>query len=172
MEEEDRALLVAFNAKFSQAVTDPAVVKKLLGSPHVRAWYKDYKAERASSLSLPDHWREVGLTPAQWAASQAARTAIREARADFATKSAELAAKFDADLKTAEKQCEARSAPHLTPLVRVLDAGYNQLPLEAQLRIESAAADRRTATMEAELKAWRVAALRMLADGQDPFRGL
>lgn len=162
--------MTAFNSHFGTVVSDPHVVKKLLGSLHVRGWYQEYRRERAEAAALPCHWAEVGLTSELWLAGQVHTAAIRQARAGLAATASALAGQFDRDLRAAEAACQSQVAPHLTPLVRVLLAGYEDLPLDAQVRVESAAAESRGPTLDAELKSWRIKAVAEIKAGRDPFR--
>lgn len=170
LKHEDQALVTAFNSHFGTVVSDPHIVKKLLGSLHVRGWYEEYRRERAEAAALPSHWAEVGLTSDLWLTAQSHTAAIRQARAGLAATASALAEQFDRDLRAAEAACQSQVAPHMTPVVRVVLAGYEDLPLDAQVRVESAAAESRAATLDAELKAWRIRAVAEVKAGRDPFR--
>jgi hypothetical protein len=168
--DEDQRLLEAFNSKFGLGATDPAVVKRMLGSPHVKGWYADYRAQTALGKALPEHWAAIGATPEEWYASQAALQSRRKVRSTLSQKAADLSARFQKDLQTAEDAASAELAATTTPLIRVFESGYSDLPIDRQFTVESAHVDQRDQVLEAQLKAFRIEALAEVRKGNNPFR--
>nr|AIE77247.1 hypothetical protein [Ustilaginoidea virens nonsegmented virus 1] len=168
--DDDRMLLEAFNARFGQDITQVEVVKRLLGSPHVRAWYREYRAERATENSLPDEWRAAGLTAAQWAEIGPARLRIRKERAQASEDISRAAREFQDRLSEIESRASARIDPLLTPLLRVIGSGVQDLPLERQIAIETGPADARAERVKTQMAQWRAWAVAEVRAGRDPFR--
>lgn len=167
------ALLVAFNAHFGTAETDLAVVQRMLGVPGVREWYAQYRAEYAIESSLPDHWREAGLTAPEWAGVQVARRARTEARANAAKLLNQAAADYAARQKAIEASLNEILSRQTTPLIEVVEAGLDRLPLSARLAIERQTGDERTAAANQALSDHRriwVAAFHARPT-VSPFRG-
>lgn len=169
LDPEDATFLTAFNARFGTDIADVTVVRRLLSSPHVREWYADYRATRAQALALPAHWRDAGLTAQQWAQAEAARQQVRAHRAAFAREAAQISAEFQQRLRIAEANLATRVDAVASPLTRVLDAGYEQLPLDAQIRIESQTGAARDTLLKAELAAARRTWVAALQRGENPF---
>lgn len=170
MSDSDRALLEAFNAKFGKKVERVEVVKRLLGSPHVRAWYSEYRREISAEKTLPDHWRAAGLTKEEWLEAQGVVSTIRSFRAEAAGRIADIAKRFDDGLASIQAETDLKIRPLESPLVRILLSNYETLPLDFQLRVESAPADKRELELNSQLQSWRKWALNELHEGRDPFR--
>jgi hypothetical protein len=153
--QEDLDLMSAFNLKFKQALTDMAVVKRLLGTPSVRKWYADYKVEKAAEKSIPAQFLDVGMTADQWNKAQAdlrARRLIRKAESE---EIAAAAAVFERALKAASMKAATLQEPHFSPMVQVIELGYNDLTLTQQINVETGPADQREARLQAAIKVAR-----------------
>lgn len=170
-EDRDKELLEAFNSRFGTSLSDPDVVKRMLGSPHVRGWYAEYRAERAESQQLPPQWAEAGLTPAQWAQAAPVRQQIRAIRSVAAREIATEAQRFQSRLGAINSRTDKEVGAITTPLVRVLNAGFPDLPLSRQLAVENGPADKRDDRLAVQMAAWRSEAVELLNGGGDPFRG-
>jgi hypothetical protein len=166
---EVEALVTAFNAHFKTTASSQAVYK-LLGSPHVRAWYADYRAERAREKSLPDDWKAAGLTAAEWDAAQSARGLRREARAKAAENLAAEAARYDREISRINASAYAALERAETPFALALEGGYEQLSLAAQIRVEQQAdPEAREACLKKELAEARAAWVVKARAGEKPF---
>lgn len=165
---EDEGLLSAFNRDFGMSLADVAVVRKLLGTAPVRAWYAQWKEARAEALAVPIHWQELGLTPSQWSEAQAGLKARREARARYAGAVDSASRTFKAAVARADATLAGELAANDAPLLRALELGYEDLTLEELIQVESATADRRDAVLQALLNKKRRDAIAALQPGPPP----
>jgi hypothetical protein len=162
-------LVVAFNSHF-KTVASPEAIKKLLGSPHVRGWYSEYRQEQARSKGLPDDWAAVGLTAKEWTDAQAVRKLRREARAEAARLLSVEAATYTRAVDRVNATCAAALDQASTPMALALEGNFEQLPLAAQVRIESCGdPDARAKCVKTELKDARSVWVAKARSGEAPF---
>jgi len=166
---EEKALVDAFNSHF-KTTASPEAVRRLLGSPHVRGWYSEYRQERARERGLPEDWAAAGLTADEWAAAQSARALRREARAEASRLLAAEAGKYDAAVARINASASEALRRAATPMALALEGGYEQLPLAAQIGVESAAdPEARAKRLKAELLSARRSWVESARKGEDPF---
>jgi len=153
----DQELIDAVRLHFAELKTaEPKVIAKLLGTKSVEPWYRNWKEQQALSKAVPDEWAAVGLSGDiwQWAIdNKQARSAIRKAHAD---KTEQLARehKQRVDLADATRDTALQSTD--SPLMDLIEAGYDQLPLAAQAVISGAKDEaERKPLMAAALKRYR-----------------
>ncbi len=125
--------------------------------------------ERAADETLPERWRVAGMTPAEWAAARTVRGARRALRADAHRELTAAAEAHQEQLRAIAAALGTQLAPSASPIVKVIEAGYPQLPAQRRLAVE-ASADRKAA-LEAELAAARGEWLAMARAGGDPLPG-
>jgi hypothetical protein len=165
----DAALTAAFNANFKMALKHEVIVK-ILGSPHVRGWYAEYRAGIAAQSSLPAQWKEAGLTPDEWKGVEVARTARTGVRSAGQERLAAAAQTYKDACAAINAEITLGLAAHASPLVLAVEGGYEQLPLAAQARIEGReGAEAREAQLKAELAAARKGWVKLARDGKAPF---
>ena len=162
-------LLSAINAQFHVAIEDAEVVKHVLDSPLTHSWYRDWLAERSAVEALPDCWGELGIPPAELPRLQARRAARQRILAEAMQEIAHLAQAYQDDLRARVLALHNRLASMTTPLVKVMEAGYPQLPAHRKLVVERSA-DRKAAKA-AELAAARREWLAAVRAGDDPLPG-
>lgn len=168
---DDQELLDAFRAQFpALAAATMGEMASLLGSPHVAPWYRMYRMARARERAVPEHWSNLGLVADEWAAAQANKPAVKTALKAHADAVYTASRAFDAALARANQALD-QALTALSPLERVLTAGYNQLPLERQFAVERGPADQRDTRLAAQLAAMRAIWLARARAGEDPFRG-
>nr|ALR87110.1 hypothetical protein [Nigrospora oryzae unassigned RNA virus 1] len=166
----DSELVAAFNSHFKLKAT-PQAVGRLLGSPHVRPWYAEYRAAKASSSALPDQWKDAGMTAEEWASVMPAKTHRTEARAASQKRLSELAERYKRDVEVVNTETMLALRQHESPMVLVVEGGYEQLSLAAQARIEEMTdPDARAGQLKAELAAARKTWLERARSGANPFR--
>lgn len=169
--EEHGDLVRDFNAHFGKTLTYE-VISRLLGSGPFRGWYETWKRERATALSLPDHWRDAGLTPADWQEAMAGMARRRDRRRKFADESSTLARDFDRKLKEAEARLEADLRSMETPVALVVEIGYADLDADALVRVETLTGEARESQLETEISALRKASVQALKQGRPlPLKG-
>jgi hypothetical protein len=165
----DNDLVEAFNAKFGLTAT-PETVSRVLGSPHVRAWYKEYRQTLALEASIPAHWRDLGLTAAEWSAMAVARKARQKTRAACAAAIASASRTFNDAVQTANTTCERNLQVNSSPMLLALEGGYEQLPLAVQVSIESnGPGDARDAALKEALETARRQWIIDARAGRRPF---
>jgi hypothetical protein len=167
--QEEEAMVAAFNLHFKTVAT-PEAIKKLLGSPHVRGWYAEYREEQARSKGLPDDWALVGLTPKEWNDAQSVRKLRRDARAEAARLLSQEAATYSRAVARVNASCAAALDQASTPMALALEGGYEQLPLAAQVRVEATAdPEARAKCLKAELREARSVWVAKARSGEAPF---
>lgn len=166
---DNTSLIQAFKANFNVAIYDPIVVKHLRETPLVCTWYDEWRADRATEEALPDYWRTLGFTETEWAETQALYAARRRIRAETLREVAEAAVAFQESLRAIAMECHASLAATITPLAKVVEARYPQLPAERQ-RIVDLSVDQK-ATLAAELAAACREWLATVRAGGDPLPG-
>jgi hypothetical protein len=136
----------AFNAAFGTAIDRPQLVRAILGTELVRLWYQDWRMERADERNLPEDIRACGMTPAEWAAMQNTRAAVRQIRAETARRLAAVAADTQRRMRELEASMQQQVAAVATPMTMVVDGNFEHLTFEEQLFInngDTAGRDRR-----------------------------
>ena len=168
MPRDSVSLIQAFNATFSVAIYDPVVIKHLRETPLVCTWYDEWRAERANEEALPDYWRTLGITATEWAEIQALRAARRHIRAATVQEVAQAALAFQQSLRAIAVECHGSLAATITPLAKVVEARYPQLPAERQ-RVVDMSIDQKA--LAPELAAARREWLATVRGGGDPLPG-
>jgi hypothetical protein len=168
----DEKLLAAVRAQFKDLATvEPQVISKLLGTKSIAPWYKDYKERRAIEQALPDEWSEAGLTGAIWAWATGVKQQRAEVRKAHADKTKQLAAEHKQRVDAADRARDAALAAGASPLMDLLEAGYEQLPLAAQAVVSAADDDTaRKALLAKALERYRkVKIAELYPEGIDKF---
>jgi hypothetical protein len=163
----DDDLVVALRAQFQDLQTvEPHVLAKLLGTKSIAPWYREYKQQRALEQSLPDQWADVDLPPEAWAWAVEQRRRRSEIRAKHAAELGELAKQYKQKTDIADARRDTSLGVTNSPLMDLIEAGFEQLPLAAQAVI-SGAEDRevRAELLEAAIQKYRVAKLQELYPG-------
>lgn len=132
--------VAAFNARFGASIASFDELQHLMARADVRAWYTAHRAERAAAAQLPAHLRDAGVTPDEYAATEAVRAQRKRIRADVAVRCARLTREYKAALQAAREDARVQLAACATPLVLAMEAGAAQLPLA--LRVSTATAER------------------------------
>jgi len=125
--------------------------------------------EHVAEGVLPDRWRAAGMTPAEWAQAQTVRGVRRALRADAHRELTAAAQAHQEQLHAVAAALETRLAPSASPIVKVIEAGYPQLPAQRRLAVDTSA-DRK-AGLEAELAAAHGEWLAVARAGGDPLPG-
>lgn len=162
---------ISFYDKFGKQVGVDQL-QRLVGLPGVRPWYQAFRDEWIAQESIPEAWKEVGLTASMWALAQHERRESRRYAVERDISIAEEKARLDAMLADHVRRLDAKAPPH-SFVTKVVEAGYLELPLESQIAVEAETGEKRKLVLEAELKAQRkkwVDKLRV-DPARDPFRG-
>jgi hypothetical protein len=169
----DQDLVEAVRAQFADLRSaEPEVIAKLLGTKTIAPWYKDYKDKRSLEKALPDDWAEAGIDGAiwQWAVGvKATRSGIRKTHAE---KTKQLATEHKQKVDNADRQRDTSLSATDSPLMDLIEAGFEQLPLGAQARVSAAADDeQRKRILNASLLQYRQRRLaEMFPEGIGKFR--
>jgi hypothetical protein len=111
------------------------VIQKMLGTKTVKSWYTEYKAKVNLESGLPDAMGDAGITPEMWEWAldvKKRRSAARQLHAD-ACKSLAISHKRAVDKE--DDRLATSLASDDSPLIRIVEAGYEDLPLRAQAKI-------------------------------------
>jgi hypothetical protein len=143
MEEEyDTTLIDAVRAQFPDlAVSEPRVIMQLLGTKSIAPWYKEWKGKQSLEKALPDPWLAAGLDGRAWdwcVNNKQTRAAVRKAHAD---KTKKLAAEHKQRVEAADRERDMALLATDSPLMDLMEAGFDQIPLAAQARVSSATDD-------------------------------
>jgi len=142
-------LVDALRTRFPELrLTSVDLLPQLLGTDSVKGWYREYKERRAVEAALPDDWEAAGLSPEQWAWAQdnkKARASIRKIHAD-ATKA--LSEEHSRKVFLANARRDTDLVATQSPLMDLIELGYDNLPLASQAYIAAAidAKDRKART--------------------------
>jgi len=153
----DEALVDALRAQFTELRDTPVeLLSELLGTISVKGWYKEYKERKAVEAALPAQWSAVGLTSEQWAWAttvQRDRSAIRKTHADE-TKA--LSEEHTRKVFAANGRRDASLITTQSPLMDLIELGYDNLPLKSQAYIagskDKEERDKRTADHVAKMR--------------------
>lgn len=162
---DDVRLLLDFNNAHGQHLNDPDVLRRILGSRHVKPWYDAWKAADSLEKSLPPHWAAANMTPAEWNAAQIAVRNRATARRNHAMAIEAAARAFAAARQAADQQLANALAATPSPMAQVIEAGYEQLSLADQLAIESAPPADRQRELDTRLAAARAVWVNLVQTG-------
>jgi hypothetical protein len=154
-------LYEAITAEFAELRgADRSVISQLLGTRTVKDWYRDWKEKQSLEAGLPDAWADAGLSAAAWAWATRQGQLRSDIRKGHAEATQELAKKHKQAVDRADAERDQRLRATDSPLLAVIEAGYDQLSLASQVRIsKSADAASRKVALDAEILAFRRAAL-------------
>jgi hypothetical protein len=163
----DQELIDAVRANFAELrAAEPKVIAQLLGTKSVQPWYRQWKSEQKLAKAVPNDWAEVGLPGDiwEWAVDiKQQRTAARKAHA---AKTEQLAREHKQRVDLADNARDAALQLTESPLMDLIEAGYDQLPLAAQASISSASSDeQRKELMGKAMGRYRAAKLAELFGG-------
>jgi len=111
-------------------------LNSLLGDKRARAWNKGWTEESSLVMQLPDHWRDAGIEPEewqQWLEIRSMRSKVRKEHADWMA-----AAKKDYEVKCLAAAVRLKNvlASTESPLVTIMEMGYDDLTLVQKLSVE------------------------------------
>lgn len=137
-EDAEIRLVDDFNKQFKTKVNFE-VLSKLLGTKTVLPWYHAWRARRAKDLSVPEEWyKDVGLTPEEWEIAQTVRASRVLVRAGILAEKDALAERFKNAVAVLDAKERDALSEYNNPLALLLETTYQDLPLGAQIKIESA----------------------------------
>uniref|UniRef100_A0A2V0RL18 Uncharacterized protein n=1 Tax=viral metagenome TaxID=1070528 RepID=A0A2V0RL18_9ZZZZ len=140
-----------------------AVVRQMLGTKSVKPWYGKYKERVKLEAGLPEGMGAAGLTAEMWDWALDVKKDRSTARAAHAKACEELARKHKLAVDKEDAQLAAALADNDSPLIRLIEAGYEELPLRSQARV-AAIEDKklRIKALDDELLAYRKTMLAQL----------
>jgi hypothetical protein len=151
----DDELASAFRIKFGIADASAETIAKLLGTRNVAPWYADYKSKRSTEKKLPEEWRKAGLRAEDWVSVEQSRIARGKIRAKHSDATKLESERYKAKIASLEVQRDAELSSLDSPILAIIEAGYQDLTLAAQARIESKSGDDRTTQEKIEVANYR-----------------
>jgi hypothetical protein len=137
--QHDDELVDALRAQFPAFQNaPPEVITSLLGSKTVAPWYKQWKEQRAIDKALPDAFADAGFTGDIWKWATNIRTQRSTVRKTHADTTQRLAREHKQKVDLADASLHSGLAATDSPLMDLIEAGFEQLPLASQVAVSSA----------------------------------
>jgi hypothetical protein len=150
--------------------TTSATKSKLLGTRSVQPWYREWRQRQALLKALPDQYADAGFTPAMWAWAVDIKQRRKTVRAEHAEAVKQLALTHKQKVDIADRRRDTDLAASDSPLMQLLEAGYEDLPLAVQAQIAGASDDAaRKKMLDSALLRFQQARLRELYTDPDEF---
>ncbi len=142
----------------------------MLGTKKVVPGYQQWRGQKSVVQSLPDHFKDDGMSPAVWEGLEAVRTQRKKIRAELAAEINALAEKYRKELLALEKAFQVELDNTSSPWIKVVEGGFQHLELVEQLAIEQkdTPAERKVALNAALLKA-RKRWVEKARAGEEPY---
>lgn len=132
---DDEILEKAFEDQFKQKLK-AETIRKLGNNKEIREWLKKFNVNRAQDKSLPEQWREAGLSPEQWNAYLEVVQIRSKEREAFSKEMRELALNYDIQKSKLEEKLKEKLKRTDSDLVAIIEMNFEQLSLSEQIDVE------------------------------------